>query len=142
MYDVGFILLRFHVFFHVLTISVSCILPFFFKEITMTFNNIFELSLILCMLYDLFCFVFHVIFYCFNNMFMLDYFIKDVYFDANNKTNTFIYKNDIFYSLPHILTSAIYPWFRSLLPQFYFRTLPDVTSALPHFRKLPLTHHI
>ena len=67
-------------------------------------------------------------------MFMLDYIIKDVYFDANNKTNTFIYKNDIFYSLPHILTSAIYPWFRSLLPQFYFRTLPDVTSALPHFR--------
>ena len=76
-------------------------------------------------------------------MFMLDYIIKDVYFDANNKTNTFIYKNDnIFYSLPHILTSAIYPWFRSLLPQFYFRTLPDVTSALPHFRKLPLTDKI
>ena len=74
---------------------------------------------------------FSCIFYCFNNMFMLDYFIKDVYFDANNKTNTFIYKNDIFYSLSHILTSAIYPWFRSLLPQFYFRTLPDVTSALP-----------
>ena len=68
-------------------------------------------------------------------MFMLDNFIKDVYFDANNKTNTFIYKKW------HFLFTSSHFNFRNLpvVPQFYFRTLPDVTSALPHFRKLPLT---
>ena len=43
----------------------------------------------------------------------------------------------IFVATSALKTSAFYPYFRTELSHFNFRTLPVRASALPHFRTLP-----